>query len=101
MTGSASVPCPNSESRMPSTENLPMKKLISKCKSQWSRSVFAITLVSLATLFFALSNPNAQTAAAPAALTPVLLHFNGNPPEDSGCTGNGSVDVLVDTCANL
>ena len=68
MTGSASVPCPNSESRMPSTENLPMKKLISKCKSQWSRSVFAITLVSLATLFFALS-ANRLRSATPASGT--------------------------------
>src|SRR5207253_6064944 len=77
-----------------------MAKLI---RSRNGRCLTSLPLfmVALATLFFALSNPNAQTAAAPAAVTLTLLHFNGNPPEDSGCTGNGSVDVLVDTCANL
>jgi len=44
-------------------------------------------------------------AAAPAAeFGPRLLHFNGNAPEDSGCTGVGSVDATgpsSNNCATL
>src|SRR5712692_12074408 len=40
-------------------------------------------------------NPKAAAASMPLvqAFGPTVLHFNGNPPEDSGCTGEGSVDV--------
>ena len=34
-----------------------------------------------------------SSAATPAAFGPTVLHFNGNPPEDSGCTGIGAVDA--------
>jgi hypothetical protein len=35
-------------------------------------------------------------------LAGVQLHFNGNPPEDGSCTGNGSVDAVTsNTCATL
>src|SRR5437868_1375495 len=75
-----------------------MAKLIRTRNGRCLTSVFFFS-VALATLFFALSNRSGEVAAASPTLT--LLHFNGNPPEDSGCTGNGSVDVLMDTCANL
>src|SRR5712691_11748398 len=51
---------------------------------------------------------NAKAAAASMPLVqafgPAVLHFNGNPPEDAGCTGNGSVDVSgpnANVCSTL
>src|SRR5437899_12052481 len=34
-----------------------------------------------------------SSAATPAAFGPTVLHFNGNPPEDTGCTGIAAVDA--------
>ncbi len=52
------------------------------------------------------SNAKAAAASMPLvqAFGPTLLHFNGNPPEDAGCTGNGSVDVSgpnANVCSTL
>src|SRR5712692_9705016 len=54
------------------------------------------------------SSVNAKAAAASMPLVqafgPTLLHFNGNPPEDTGCTGNCSVDVTgpnANICSTL
>ena len=76
-----------------------MRTLITNPKCRWFTSLLFFML-ALASLFFALSNRSGQVAAAP-LVTPTLLHFNGNPPEDVGCTGNGSTDVVLDTCADL
>src|SRR6266851_10153204 len=51
-------------------------------------------------------NPKTAAASMPLlpGLAPTVLHFNGNPPEDVGCTGNGSVDAVgpnSNICATL
>src|SRR5882672_1555293 len=51
----------------------------------------------------ALLIPKSNAAPAP-AFGPTLLHFNGNAPEDSGCTGIGAVDATgpsSNNCATL
>src|SRR6266852_3868381 len=51
-------------------------------------------------------HPKAAAASIPPlpGLAPTVLHFSGNPPEDVGCTGNGSVDAVgpnSNICATL
>ena len=51
-------------------------------------------------------HPKAAAASMPPlpGLAPTVLHFSGNPPEDSGCTGIGSVDAVgpnSNICATL
>src|SRR5438270_7380886 len=46
----------------------------------------------------------ASHAASSPTFGPTLLHFNGNPPEDSGCTGVGAVDAMgpsANNCSTL
>ena len=66
-----------------------------------------VLIITLCLLAAAIASPtllSRGTAAPLPAFGPTLLHFNGNPPEDSGCTGIGSVDVTglnSNTCATL
>jgi hypothetical protein len=66
------------------------------------RLALILTLGLMATAV-ALLIPISQ-AAPPAAFGPTLLHFDGNAPEDSGCTGVGAVDAVgpsANNCARL
>jgi len=51
--------------------------------------------------FGALSSLVPAGVARASVVTLTTLHFNGNPPDDAGCTGVGPTDVSSATCSDL
>jgi len=80
------------------------KAKVRRCFSSISRFRLALMLtLCLTGAAVALLIPKSN-AASPPAFGPTLLHFNGNAPEDSGCTGVGAVDATgpsANNCATL
>ena len=79
------------------------RHLLGGSKSRYFRVAILIMVVGCVACALILSTLR-SSAATPATFGPTVLHFNGNPPEDSGCTGIGAVDATgpsSNNCATL